>query len=259
MSRRWIHAWRAGLATLALLPATASAHDHDNLEEGLPVEIADAYPLDYLAREVQARVQYRYTPEGEHEGHIEPRLELGFPYNTQLTAKLPVIVRSTSQDPSVDLGRAALEVLYNFNQETLSIPALALAGGLEAPDTRDGGSFDPFFKLLLTKRIPGTIAWHRLHLNGSIQPNVDPDGDERDFRYHVAAGYDIRVAATVIGVIDAVRDQPMKEGPAENYGEIGVRIQVTPLAVVALGGGAGATDDGDVVARGTAAFQWFAF
>ena len=149
--------------------------------------------------------------------------------------------------------------MYNFNQETLSLPALSLVIGVEAPDTREGGSFDPYGRLLLSKMIPGTRGWHRIHLNGMIQANVEREEGERAFRYVAIVGYDVRLTATGIMVIDAVRDQPMREGAAANFGELGFRVQITPLLALAFGGGAGATDDGEFVARGTAAFQWFAF
>lgn len=250
-------------ASFGLLPGVGSrAHaDHTNLEEGLPVEVTDAYPLEYLGREVQGRLQYRYTAEGAHQAHIEPRFEFGFPYNGQFAVRVPMIGSyADDEDGRFDLGRVGLEYMYNFNQETLTVPAISVVGGVEAPDTRHGGSFDPFARLLVSKMIPGSKFWHRLHLNGLIQPNVDRKDEERAFRYMAVVGYDFRLTATLIGVVDAVRDQPMREEqPASNFGELGLRVQVTPLLALSFGAGAGASDDGDPVGRGTAAFQWFAF
>ncbi len=249
-----------GMAMLLLSAFSIDARaDPTNLEEGLPVEVTDAYPLEYLGREVQSRLQYRYTAEGAHEVHLEPRFELGLPYNGQVSVRVPLIGRYMASEGRFDLGRVDLEYMYNFNQETLSIPAISLVGGVEAPDTREGGSFDPFGRVLLTKMIPGTTLWQRIHLNGTIQANVGREAGERAFRYVTIVGYDVRLTPTIIGVIDAVRDQPMRERAASNFGELGVRVQITPLLALAFGGGAGASDDGDFVARGTAAFQWFAF
>jgi len=252
-----VSAW--SLLAALLLSASPARADHTNLEEGLPVEVTDAYPLEYLGREVQTRLQYRYTAEGAHETYIEPRFELGVPYNGQLAVRVPMVGRFMNGEQRFDLGRVALDYMYNVNQETLSIPAFSLVGGVEAPDTREGGSFDPFARLLISKMIPGSTFWHRVHLNGTIQANVDRKDAERAFRYVVVAGYDFRLTPTMIGVIDAVRDQPMQDGPASNFGELGIRVQITPLFALAFGGGAGASDEGDPVARGTAAFQWFAF
>lgn len=237
----------------------ALAVDHTNLEEGLPVEVIDAYPLEYLAREVQGQLQYRYLGNGEHQARVEPRLEIGFPYNGQFAVRVPLATTFTDQDTEFALERASLDFLYNFNQETLVLPALAIVAGVQAPDTREGGSFDPFGRAVLTKTIPGTTLWQRIHLNALFQANVDRGEDERAWRYLLAVGYDVRLTATAIAVVDVVRDQPLRDLPASNFAEIGTRIQITPLFAVALGGGAGATDDGEFVARGTAGFQWFAF
>lgn len=244
--------------TVLAFSGTAAA-DHTNLEEGLPVEVTDAYSLEYLGRELQTRLQYRYTPDGAHEAYVEPRFEFGIPYNGQIAVRVPLVGRFVEGDEHFDLGRVALDYMYNLNQETLSIPAFAIVAGVEAPDTRDGGSVDPFARILVTKMISGSTFWHRVHLNATVQGNVNRKDDERSLRYLAVVGYDFRLNATMIGVIDAVRDQPLREEPATNFGEIGVRLQVTPLLALAFGGGAGTSDDGEPVARGTAAFQWFAF
>jgi hypothetical protein len=244
---------------LLLAPARVALADHSNLEEGLPVEVTDAYPLEYLGRELQTRLQYRYRSEQPDEAYLEPRFELGVPYNGQLAVRVPMVARLGAQSERFNLGRVALEYMYNLNQETLSIPAFSLAAGTEAPDTRQGGSFDPFGRVLISKMIPGSSYWHRIHLNGTLQANAARERDERAVRYVAIVGYDFRITATVIGVIDAVRDQPMRRQPANNFGEFGLRAQITPLLGLAFGAGAGASDSGEALARGTAAFQWFAF
>lgn len=232
--------------------------DHANVDEGLPVEVQDAYPLEYLGREIQARLQYRRTAEGEHEIRLEPRFELGFPYNGQLSVHVPLIA-STADGNSFDVGRTAVDYFYNLNQETLSVPALALAIGVEAPDTREGGSFDPFGRVVLTKTIPRLMRPHRVHLNGTLQANVAREAMERSLRYVAIVGYDVRVTPTITAVIDGVRDRPLEDRAAENFGELGLRIELTPLSVLSLGGGAGSTDDGELLVRGTLGFQSFAF
>jgi hypothetical protein len=249
----------SSMAVVALWPADDAVADHANLDEGLPVEVQDAYPLEYLGREVQARLQYRRTAAGEHEVRLEPRFELGLPYNGQLSIHVPLIA-STAEGNSYDVGRTTVDYFYNLNQETLSVPALSLAVGVEAPDTRQGGSFDPFGRVVLTKTIPGLMRPHRLHLNGTIQANVArEEATERSYRYVAIAGYDVRVSPTVTAVLDGVRDRPLENRAAENFGEIGLRIDLTPLSVLSIGGGAGQTDDGDLLLRATIGFQSFAF
>ena len=249
----------ACLAMLTVLCISDLARaDHTDLEEELPVELADAYPVEYLGREVQARAHYQYAGDAVHDIEFEPRFEFGFPRNGQIAAHVPLVTNISDGDAEVDLGRPSLEFMYNVNQETLVLPGLSLTVGAEGPGTEEGG-VDPFARLNLSKLIPGSSLWHGIHLNGLLQPNLASEAGERDWGYLLVAGYAVRLGPMTIAVLDGVRDRPIDGGPAHNLGELGLRLQTSPLVSVGIGGGAGATDDGDFLARGTFSVQWFAF
>ncbi|MGB3226029.1 MAG: hypothetical protein WBB23_24785, partial [Desulforhopalus sp.] len=97
-----------------------------NLEEGLPTELADTIPTHYLNTELQGLARWTRTHEGEENFLLEPRLEYGIWYNTQVSLSVPYeFGEAVDEDEIKDID---LELFYNFNQETLVIPAFALAG-----------------------------------------------------------------------------------------------------------------------------------
>jgi hypothetical protein len=240
---------------LGLLTSSGGAADHDNLEHGQPTTLADAYAAKYLERQLHAIASYRRTEEGRDLMVFEPRFELGFPRNAQLSLGAPLQLVDFDE---LDLGRFAADGFYNLNQETLALPALALGAGVEAPTGEGQHGFDPYFQAYLSKLVPGSSYWHGIHLNGMLQLNADRREEERSSRYRVVLGYAFRISASLIGIVDGVREQKMKEGVTEHRAELGFRYQVTPLLVATLGGGAGAADDA-AVGRANVGLQYYAF
>ncbi len=66
------------LSRAVLMPTGVFAADHTNLEENIPTQVEDAYPLPYLNREVQAFGRYEQDREGRDLFRWEPRMEIGF-------------------------------------------------------------------------------------------------------------------------------------------------------------------------------------
>jgi hypothetical protein len=242
-------------ALLASWGVVAHAADHDNLEDGQPTTLADAYAAPYLERQVHGIVRYERTPDDEHQLLFEPRFEFGFPRNAQISVFTPVKFVDFEK---FKLGRFGIDAFYNLNQETLTIPALALGGGVEAPTSEDAHGFDPYLQVYLSKLLPGMDYWNGVHVNGRWQFNTERGTEERSGRYRIVVGYAFRISASMIAIIDGVREQMMKTNVTEDRGELGVRYQITPLIVGTLGGAAGVADD-TFVARATAGLQYYAF
>ncbi len=223
---------------VTLIPTTALAADHTNLEEGLPVEAADAYVVGHYSREVQALTRYEYSRERTSKVTLDPRFEWGVIRNGQVAVRVPVVLETGKH---VDIGRVAADALYNFNQETLTVPAFALGGMIEAPtgaESRRKG-FDPAVRLNVTKHLPGTTFLHALHFNGVWQFNVRRDEMERSGRYRLIGAYSFRVSSWIMGIADFAHEQRMQTGKVQNLAELGFRMQLTPLLVAAVGGGVG--------------------
>ncbi len=69
---------------------SAQAADHRKLEEGLPVRVQDAYPLEFRALEAQPHMRYEMLPEESQILVINGKLEWGAVRNGQLSLELPV-------------------------------------------------------------------------------------------------------------------------------------------------------------------------
>lgn len=253
------HSVTAFLLVMFDASSRAFASDHTNLEEEQPVTVTDAYPANYLDREVQGTVQYRRTNNGQNVFVFVPRLEFGYPRNAQVSVAMPFLGVTSER---VYAGRANAEFMYNLNEETLTIPALALVAAADMPTGRDRNAdvehgVDPIVRAYLTKSIPGTSYWNRIHLNASYQFNVARDSNERTGRYWLAAGYSFRISSSIISIVDAAREQRMTRD-VENYAELGFRYQANPLLVLALGGGVGFADESSP-ARVTVSMQYRLF
>lgn len=97
------------------------AADHSNLEENIPTQVEDAYPLPYLNREFQSSFRYEQTRDGADSFRLEPRVEVGFARNWQDRISTPFLMGSADQSGSRNL---IAEAMYNFNQESLLMPAV---------------------------------------------------------------------------------------------------------------------------------------
>lgn len=226
-------------APLGLMPQ-AHAADHTNLEEGLPTEIEDAYPTAYGNRELQLQGRYERTEDGKNRFVLDPRLEYGFARNWQAKIAVPFRLGNADQTGSGDVG---VELFYNFNTESLKVPAIAVSARADLPTGKDSRGVDTTYKFIATKTLGAGAKLQRLHLNLIYRNNAKAQASERSNRYGAVLGYSQRLNADTVGVLDFVREQEREKGKTSNVLELGLRRQMTPLRVLALGIGAGIGDD----------------
>lgn len=228
------------MSVLVGLPVLALASDHKNLEEGLPVTVEDAYPVAWLGREVQGLLRYERTQDGKDDWLLEGRLEYGFARNWQGKLSVPWRFGNAEKESS---GNLRAELFHNFNQESLSMPALALSLEGEFPTGVDSEGIDTKLKLIASKTLGRSSLYHRLHLNAAWKRIGEPGAGERRDLLELVAGYDRRLRPNTHLVADVVYEEQKKKGEAHWIAEVGVRQQISPLTVVALGVGAGLNDD----------------
>ncbi len=215
------------------------AADHLNLEEGIPIEVEDAYPVPYKGRELQGIFRYERN-NGEDLFIIEPRIEYGFAPNWQGRIAVPFEFGSDIDDGIGDVG---VEVFYNFNAEDLSTPAFAVSVGADFPTGEDSAGIDPTVRFIATKTLGTGANLDRLHLNLSYSYNDQSGNDERDHRFGAVLGYSRRLNSETMLLTDVVYEQEEEKGKEALLVELGVRYQLTPLSVLAIGAGAGINKD----------------
>ena len=229
-----------GLTASAMLASTAHAADHTNLEPGLPLEVEDAYPTGYLNREFQFSGRYERTADGGNQFVLDPRLEYGFARNWQARINVPFILGGGDKRGSGDIGA---EVFYNFNTESLKLPAFAASVNLTAPTGRDSSGLDSSFKLIATKSLGYAEKLQRVHLNLTYFNNASARFDERSNGYAAVVGYSQRVGPQTIFLADYARQQQKERNKTSDILEVGLRYQQTPLTALSIGLGAGVSKD----------------
>lgn len=234
----------------SVLPATAS--DHMNLEANLPTEIEDAYPIKFRSREIQAVV--RYIDEGKQNRMVyRPILEIGILPNTQFNLSGTFYSGDADRTGSGDVSAS---VLYNFNTESLAVPAMALAVEADFPSGERSAGVDVTTKLIFSKMpFVRTTLLHRLHANLIWKRNGGIDeAEERRDQFKGILGFSSRAGRDMSLILDYVREQKEKKGEDANIVEVGLRRQLTPFTLVNAGVGAGFGDDSEDF-RVTVGFQ----
>lgn len=235
---------------LVLTPAALAQTDHTNLEEGLPTRLEDAYPTAFRNREIQAVFRYERTEDSADRLTLEPRLEFGIAPNAQLKIGAPFFLGEADQRGS---GDVEVEGLYNFNQESLSLPALSVAGGIVIPSGEGSEGLDTILKFLLTKTVDDALLG-RFHLNLEWGHNFSAFDDERDDTFAIIPGYSFRLNPDTVMVADFIREWEIERGKESNIVELGARYQLDPRTVLSLGVGAGIGDESPSF-RATFGFQ----
>jgi hypothetical protein len=135
-------------------------------------------------------------------------------------------------------GDVRVSALYNFNQETLSIPAFAVKVGTDAPTGIDSRGFAVEAKGIVTK----SFERLSLHFNGGYHFLTDAGRGERDGRYELVLGGSYPVGAPKFTratlVADVFTEQSVHRGEPNVVGtELGLRYQLTPRVVWDVGVG----------------------
>lgn len=258
-------------AALLSLATPAFASDHRNLEEGLPTELQDAYAIPFRNRELQGYVRYVRDENNKNKVEYVPKLEIGIAPNTQLAVEGQFLSGNwghkkglpPEQSPDDDKGNndIAAELLYNFNTESVWLPALAAAVKGDFPTGQKRKGTEITTKLILTKTpFVRSTVFHRLHANLEWIRKTSVENDERKDRYKGIFGFDVRTGKDTLFVMDYIREQKEKKKQDANVIEAGFRIQLTPFTLMTMGAGAGIGDNSEtyrVIGGFQHSFTWF--
>jgi len=230
-----------GLIVWAALVLPAGAGDVTNLEPGLPVTVEDAYPIGYLGREVTVFQQFQRTDDKRDIKRTEGRVAFGFPRNGEIRIAAPYLWGRNEEN---GFAYVSGEFMYNFNQETLWLPACSLDVGAWLPVGSQTRGYDPMIKALFTKTVGyHATAFQQVHANFMYRYNDRSTDEEEGQEVQIAVGFSRLLAPSLLIVTDLVEQW----GPRTNYQshqvELGLRYQLTPLATVSGGTAYGMGND----------------
>ena len=226
------------LIVFALLEGSALALDHDNLDPNRPIQMEDAYAVAEGEIGLESGVRVNDRREGKTRVTYQPQIIYGAFANAQIEIQGDIYTDPHTLVGANKSGDLHLGLLYNFNQETLDLPALAMRVGVELPTGLNSKGVDTQVTGILTR----SYGRARVHLNAGYTFAGTPQGQERSGAYRAVAavsyplGYPDRFQDTLI--VDVYTKQSDLIGQRNNTGiEIGLRHQLTSRIV--LDGGVG--------------------
>ena len=166
--------------------------------------------------------------------------------NTQASLSAPYRLGNASETKQGDL---IAQALYNFNNETGSLPAFALSLGVDQPYGYQSGGTESQVKAIASKSIGSfgsSYVPRPLHVNAIWFHDYDPlsrvDIRERRDRYLAGIGYGQPVTDEAVPVADVYREQLNERTQAQNIVQVGVRCQLDPQTVPSGSVGTGFAD-----------------
>lgn len=226
------------LLLLAITGGPAFAIDHGNLDEGRPLRLDDAYTIADGELAIELGGGFILPRRGSNRGLFPVELLYSAFPNLQLAIGTTFSTHPYEIEERPRSGDLHVSALYNFNQETIALPALALKLGLDTPTGIDGRGYAVDIKGIVTKSI-GRLS---LHLNAGYEFLTGSRRDERAGRYRLALGASYPIGAprftrlTFVG--DVFAEQSSRRGEDTSVGvEGGIRYQLTPRMVWDVGVG----------------------
>lgn len=223
------------LLLLCSVPAAFGQADYRNLDPGRPIVIEDAQPIEFRAFEFQLGAPRFSRNEKGNTLSFEPELKWGFAKDWELgVGHEETFLHEGGGTDS--FGETQVHLFYNFNQETVDLPAVALrpeisfGSGALGSDHPHGG-----MKLIVSR----SFGLNRVHLNGGYTfgpKEARGRGSDSVDRYLYGIGYE-RTAPIEFFVllIDLYTAGPIEGGRREIIYDLGTRIQVAPAWVVDAG------------------------
>lgn len=217
---------------VAVTSGAAHAIDHKNLDEGRPLRLDDAYAISTGEVEIEAGAGVTVPRRGAARGVFPIEILYGALPNLQVGVGTTLATDPRTVDEPSKSGDLELSALYNFNQETLTLPAFGVKLEVNLPTGVDSKGVEVEVKGIVTKSV-GRLG---VHLNGGYQFLTDAGAGERDGRYEFVLGASYPVGAPhytrATLIADVFTQQAIHHGEDNVVGvELGFRYQVTSRLV----------------------------
>ncbi|HXG05187.1 MAG TPA: hypothetical protein VNO23_17460 [Candidatus Binatia bacterium] len=227
----------AAVLFLALTgPGVALAVDHKNLDEGRPLRLEDAYSIAHGEIALEVGAAGIFPRRGPDRAVVPVEILYGAFPNLQVSLGTQLSTDPRAIEEPAKSGDLHLAVLYNLNQETLTLPAFGLKGALSLPTGVGSAGVDLELKGIVTRSF-GDVS---LHFNAGYALLTGTARGERDGRWELVLGASYPIGApahtrTTL-VADIFAEQSVRRGEDSLVGvEAGVRHQLTPRIVLDAG------------------------
>jgi len=223
---------------VSVAPGKTYGIDHKNLDENHPLRIEDAYPVASGEIAIEVGGGFTVQRDGANRGFFPIEILYGALPNLQLGVGTMISTDPGEIEEQAKSGDLKLSGLYNFNQETLNIPALAVKLEVNIPTGVKSRGVDVELKGIVTK----SIERLSFHFNGGYAFLNGTQQGERNGRYEFALGASYPIGAphhtrTTL-VADVFTEQAVRRRASNIVGtELGLRYQLTPRIVWDVGVG----------------------
>ena len=229
---------RVLMSVLVVVMTTGDVYaiDHTNLDEGRPLRLEDAYAIADGEIALEAGGGFTLQRRGPNRGLFPAEILYGAYPNLQLSVGTTLATDPRDIDDRPKSGDLQVSALYNFSQETISLPAFALKVGVDTPTGVGARGYGVEVKGIITK----SIERLSLHLNAGYEFLIATSTGDREGRYQFALGASYPIGApqftraTLVG--DVFAEQSTRRGESTFVGtEVGLRYQLTPRIVWDVG------------------------
>ena len=214
-------------------PSSGLALDHDNLDPNRPIGMEDAYAIAKGEIGVESGVRFNDERQGRSRVAFQPQIIYGAFYNTQIEIQSDLMTDPNTVAGPAKSGDLHLGLLYNFNTETIGLPAFAARIEADLPTGVNSRGVDAQMTGIMTR----SFGRLRAHLNLGYTIVGSPQGQERPGAYRAVAavsyplGYPTSFLDTLIASV--YTRQSDFRGQHNNTGvEVGLRHQLTSRIVL---------------------------
>jgi hypothetical protein len=231
------YAWIVILLSL-LLPGPVIALDHDNLDPNRPIAIEDAYVIPKGEIGLEGGITLNDRKQGKSRFGFQPQIIYGAFDNTQIEIMSGLVTEPNTVQGDDKSGDLSIGALYNFNTETLQLPAFAARVEFGLPTGVNSRGVDSEITGVMTR----SFGRWRTHVNLGYTFLGSPQQNERTGTYRAVAavsyplGYPMSFRDTII--VNVFTRQSDIRGQRNPTGlGIGLRHQVSSRVVMDAGVG----------------------
>lgn len=185
---------------------------------------------------VEGGILFNDRNQGKSQFTFQPQLIIGAFRNTQLEASSDLMTDPSTVVGADKSGNLTLGMLYNFNTETLHVPALAARVGVDFPTGVDAKGVNSSLTGVMTR----SFGQWRTHLNVGYTFLGAAQGQERSGSYRIVAavsyplGYPMSFRDTIISNVFTRQSDVTGQRNPTGIG-VGLRHQVSSRIVFDAG------------------------